>query len=60
MDSDRDLYQILQVDPAAEPEVVQAAFKRLALKYHPDKNASPDAHRRMQELNEAYAIMGDP
>ncbi len=60
MDSDRDLYQILQVDPAAEPEVVQAAFKRLALKYHPDTNPSPDAHRRMQELNEAYAIIGDP
>ncbi len=60
MDSDRDLYQILQVDPAAEPGVVQAAFKRLALKYHPDKNSSPDAHRRMQELNEAYAIIGDP
>ncbi len=60
MDSDRDLYQILQVDPAAEPEVVQAAFKRLALKYHPDKNLSPDANRRMQELNEAYAIISDP
>ncbi len=60
MDSDKDLYQILQVDPAAEPEVVQAAFKRLALKYHPDRNSAPDAHARMQELNEAYAIIGDP
>ena len=60
METDRDLYQILQIDPAAEQEVVQAAFKRLALKYHPDKNPSPDAHRRMQELNEAYAVIGDP
>jgi curved DNA-binding protein CbpA len=60
MDSDRNLYQILQIDPAAEQEVVQAAYKRLALKYHPDKNQSPDANRRMQELNEAYAIIGDP
>ena len=60
MDTDRDLYQILQVDPAAEQEVVQAAFKRLAFKYHPDKNPSEDAHRRMQELNEAYAVIGDP
>ncbi len=60
MDSDRNLYQILQVDPAAEQEVVQAAFKRLALKYHPDTNPSQDAHRRMQELNEAYAVISDP
>jgi len=60
MDPDRDLYQLLQVDPAAEQEVVQAAYKRLAFKYHPDKNASVDAHQRMQELNEAYAIIGDP
>ncbi|MFN8597849.1 MAG: DnaJ domain-containing protein [Anaerolineae bacterium] len=60
MDTDRDLYQILQVDPAAEQEVVQAAFRRLASKYHPDKNSSEDAHRRMQELNEAYAVIGDP
>lgn len=60
MDTDRDLYQLLQVDPAAEQEVVQAAFRRLASKYHPDKNPSEDAHRRMQELNEAYAVIGDP
>ena len=60
MDTDRDLYQLLQVDPAAEQEVVQAAFRRLASKYHPDKNASADAHQRMQELNEAYAVIGDP
>ncbi len=60
MDTDRDLYQLLQIDPAAEQEVVQAAFKRLAFKYHPDKNASADAHQHMQELNEAYAIIGDP
>lgn len=60
MNSDRDLYQILQIDPAAEQEVVQAAFKRLAFKYHPDKNQSPDANQRMQELNEAYAIIADP
>lgn len=40
--------------------MVQAAFKRLALKHHPDRNSSPDAHARMQELNEAYAIISDP
>jgi curved DNA-binding protein CbpA len=53
-------YRILQVDQAAEPEVITAAYKRLALKYHPDSNKSPDALRRMQELNEAYEVLNDP
>jgi hypothetical protein len=57
---DKDYYKILQIDSSAEQEVVQAAYKRLALKYHPDKNSSADAVRRMQELNEAYEIVGDP
>ena len=33
-----DLYKVLQVDPHAEPEVVDAAFRRMARKYHPDVN----------------------
>lgn len=54
-----DYYEILQVHPAAEPEVIQAAYRRLSLKYHPDVNASPDAAQRMAQLNQAYAILGD-
>lgn len=55
-----DLYKILQVDPSAEPEVIEAAYKRLVRKYHPDVNGAPDAHARMQELNDAYEILSDP
>lgn len=55
----RDLYKILQVDPAAEPEVVEAAYRRLALKYHPDVSQAPDAAERMRDLNMAYAVLGD-
>jgi len=55
-----DYYKILQVDPAAEPEVIAAAYRRLAIKYHPDTNESPDAKARMQRINEAYAILSDP
>lgn len=54
-----DYYRILQVDPAADPEVITAAYRRLAVKYHPDTNASPDAHARMQRINEAYAVLSD-
>ncbi|MHB0878362.1 MAG: DnaJ domain-containing protein [Anaerolineae bacterium] len=57
--SARDLYRILQVDPAAEPEVVEAAYRRLALKYHPDVSRAPDAAERMRDLNMAYSVIGD-
>lgn len=55
----KNYYQILQVDPSAEQEVIEAAFKRLASKYHPDKNRSPDATSNMQKLNEAYETLRD-
>lgn len=55
-----DFYETLQVSPKAEQEVIEAAYKRLALKYHPDLNQTPEATRRMQELNVAYGILSDP
>ncbi len=54
-----DLYEVLQVSPKAEAEVIEAAYKRLALKYHPDRNPGLQANARMQELNAAYAVLGD-
>jgi curved DNA-binding protein CbpA len=54
-----DPYQVLQVAPSAEQEVVRAAFRALALKYHPDRDSSARAARRMIELNEAYAMVRD-
>lgn len=55
-----DLYEILQVSPNAEPEVIESAYRRLARKYHPDVNLSPDAAARMKEINQAYEILNDP
>ena len=55
-----DYYKILQVDPEAEPEVVTAAYRRLAAKYHPDVNRASDAEDRMRDLNQAYAVISDP
>lgn len=60
MPSAKDYYKILQVDPAAEPEVIKAAYQRLAKKYHPDRNKNSNANRRMQEINDAYDVLGDP
>lgn len=55
-----DYYAVLQVDPRAESEVIEAAYRRLSRKYHPDVSEDPQAERRMRELNEAYAVLGDP
>lgn len=55
-----DYYKILQVDPAAELEVITAAYKRLAQKYHPDGHQLTIESRRMQDINLAYAVLRDP
>ena len=55
----KDYYQILQVHPSAEPEVIKVAFERLARKYHPDINKAPTATQRMKDLNEAFEILND-
>lgn len=54
-----DPYRVLQVQPTAEQEVIHAAFRALALKYHPDRDATPEAQRRMLALNAAYALLRD-
>jgi len=55
---DADFYRVLQVDPSAEAEVIEAAYHRLARKYHPDTREVPgDTTLRMQELNRAWTIL---
>lgn len=55
-----DPYKILQVDPEAEDEVIAAAYRRLARKYHPDVGGGPEAAARMTALNAAWELIGDP
>ncbi len=57
---DRDPYNILQLAHHAEPEVVEAAFRMLALKYHPDQNPGANATAHMQDINWAFDILKDP
>lgn len=54
-----DPYAVLQVAPTAEGEVLHAAFRALAMKYHPDRDQTRYAARRMAQLNEAYALVRD-
>src|SRR6266849_2350056 len=53
----RNYYEVLQLNPAAEMEVIEGAYKRLAGKYHPDKKTGDE--ERMKLLSEAYSILHD-
>ncbi|MBN1376021.1 MAG: J domain-containing protein [Dehalococcoidia bacterium] len=55
-----DYYEVLQVHPLAEPEVIQKAYTALANKYHPDKNPSAAAAAKMRKINSAYDVLKDP
>lgn len=56
----KDYYAILGVTKSAAQEEIKSAYRNLAIKYHPDRNKAKDAEAKMQELNEAYAVLSDP
>ena len=60
MSGQPDHYKVLQVDPEADPEVIQAAYRRLAQKFHPDLTAAPEAAARMTAINQAWSVLRDP
>jgi len=56
----RDYYQILGVPRDASAAAIKKAYRKLALKYHPDHNqGQPKAEERFKEINEAYEVLGD-
>jgi len=57
--SKRDYYDILGVPRNAAKDQIKDEYRKLALKYHPDRNKSPDAEERFKEISEAYAILSD-
>ena len=56
----RDYYHILGVNKNASGEEIKRAYRKLAMKYHPDKNPNrKEAEERFKEINEAYAVLSD-
>jgi len=55
----RDYYEILGVPRNATKSEIKNAYRKLALKYHPDRNKDPGAEEKFKEISEAYAILSD-
>ena len=56
----RDYYDILEIPRTATPEEIKKAYRKMALKYHPDKNPNdPSAENKFKEAAEAYEILSD-
>src|SRR6266508_1118033 len=57
----RDYYEVLGVERSATEEEVKRAYRKLAVKFHPDKNPDdPHAEEKFKELGEAYDVLMDP
>ncbi len=58
----KDYYKVLGVAKTASQDEIKAAYRNLAIKHHPDRNKDKgkEAETKMQELNEAYAVLSDP
>ncbi|MBU0578694.1 DnaJ domain-containing protein [Patescibacteria group bacterium] len=59
MPTKRDYYEILGVDKKASTGEIKSAYRKMALKHHPDKNKASDAEEKFKEINEAYQILSD-
>ncbi len=55
----KDYYEVLQVAKNASASEIKKAYRKLAMKYHPDVNSEPSAEERFKEINEAYEILSD-
>lgn len=55
----KDYYKVLGIQKGASEEEIKKAYRKQALRYHPDKNKSPGAEEKFKEIAEAYDVLSD-
>src|SRR5437879_799684 len=61
MATTRDYYEVLEISRGASQEEIRTSFRKLAMKYHPDRNpGDAAAESNFKAINEAYAVLSDP
>ena len=55
----RDYYEVLGVEKGADKKDIKKAYRKLAMKYHPDVSEDPEASDKFKELSEAYGVLSD-
>lgn len=59
--ANKDFYEVLGLQKGASDDEIKKGFRKLAIKYHPDKNAgNKEAEEKFKEINEAYQVLSDP
>lgn len=59
MSAKRDYYEVLGLEKTATEADIKSAYRKAALKYHPDRNKAVDAEAKFKEINEAYQVLSD-
>lgn len=59
MSAKRDYYEVLGLDKSSAPDEIKSQYRKLALKFHPDRNKTAEAAEHFKEISEAYAVLSD-